>query len=254
MAIGLYQRLKQSYPAPGVMNGAFHLWEGPDFVYVNNPKAVCTSTKFALNNAIAVITGKPYAPLTFDEVHNRENGLMKRPSDMPQETVDRLLEAPGVHRFTFVRDPLSRLVSAVASKLDPSKGRPQRARLCAHLGLSDDVTFTAEFVANVFREDAGALNLDKHWKPQVDCIAYGLMPYTMVGRSERWDADFAVITTRIFGAPIPSADTRTRFGHVTPRARHITEATPRLRRLVEEVYALDYEMLAELEAKALLCD
>ncbi|MEO0913842.1 MAG: sulfotransferase family 2 domain-containing protein, partial [Pseudomonadota bacterium] len=172
--------------------------------------------------------------------------------DVPAETVTRLLTGAGITRFTIVRDPFARFISAVADKLNVAKAQPPRKALLAHLGLPAEYSFHTEEVAEIFLGDAAAHHLDKHWRPQRACIAYGLMPYTAIGRAENWEHDFAAISARIFGTPAPQVDTRERYGHRTPPAYHRAADTPRLRRLVADLYAEDYEMLAEISESGLL--
>ncbi len=252
----IYQDLRNHYAAPGIMNGAFHLWENPDFIYVNNPKAVCSSTKAGLNKAVSKLTGEPYRLESLDDIHTREIGLLHLPFALPQASVTRLLGDKNATRFTFVRDPLERLISAVFSKLTPiaAKKRPQRKRLFDYLDLPFDHPLSIEDLVEIFRTDKTALYLDKHWQPQHHCIAYGLMPYTVIGNTARWDQDFTAITKHIFGTPAPQIDTRRLYGHETPTTVHKAERTPRLIRLVEEIYAEDYAMLERIEADGLTAE
>lgn len=237
----------------GLFMRSVHVWQKPAFVYFNNPKVVSSSTKAGLNRAIARRFGIEMRYDTLEGVHERGVNPMKTPEEVGQKLFARLLRDPAVTRFAFVRDPLSRLISAYADRLSTSGGaqKPPFARLAAHLGLKAGAELSFADFARLCADDPAVRDFDPHWRLQRRQIAFDLVPYSFVGHHESWSRDFAAITAAIFGAPVQEVDTRAAFGHFTDAARKPVVTDAATRALVERAYAQDYAMLEEIAARGL---
>ena len=226
-----------------------HFCDDPAFVYVTNPKVACSTVKASLNTAVAARRGETLTLRGMADVHARRRNPMPTLRRIGWTKARRLLQRPGVMRFSFTRDPLARLVSAWGSKLAGPQPSPQARRLFAHLGLDTahhPLPF-AEF-ARICREDPVARDLDPHWRLQRTQLWYDLLDYGFLGDINAFDDGFRAVTARIFGAPVAVIDTRKppfKHGRPAPAA----EVTAAARRDIEIAYAPDFEMRAEVAAQ-----
>jgi hypothetical protein len=136
-------------------------------------------------------------------------------------------------KFTFVRHPYARVLSAYLDKI--ATGRPEFRRI---VGLDDR---PLSFAAFLHRLDDGYLTANIHWAPQTVIVALPPDRLDFVGRVESLDADLAQVLDRIFGPA----------GHgVVRRVEGVRSASGRLaefygpaeRRLVQKLYAGDFEL------------
>lgn len=126
------------------------------------------------------------------------------------ELGDDPLTSPDWFRFTFVRNPWSRLVSAFVNKFITLTDHGTllidefRERTAAHLpapqksyfGLLDDWYDRFTFHNFVdFLGDCDLSTVDLHWRPQTEFLAG--TEFDFIGRIERLEQDFAVIRERI---------------------------------------------------------
>ena len=124
-------------------------------------------------------------------------------------------------RFTFVRDPYGRALSAFADKV--VRKRKQARPFYRWLGRVEAPAFI-DFLR--FLEDGGGLS-DAHWAPQADLMLLPVTEFHFVGRLERLEADLSSVVERVFapGAPLqmrragPRTDShRSLAGAYTPEA------------------------------------
>jgi len=99
--------------------------------------------------------------------------------------------------FTVVRNPYTRLASSFLDRIARGKS-PHVQVVCDALGVSrhEDIRFH-DFCRYL---EAGGLDQDPHWYPQVDFIPCGADKLDFVGHVETLDADLNQIMTRIGGA------------------------------------------------------
>lgn len=248
---GTWAALADHYGGAGAMSRRLHVDPGQRFVYVNNPKVVCTTIKATLNAQAARRLGVPYAPGRMRDVHDHQRQVLLQPKALGAARFDEMMRDPAVLRFSFVRDPVARLVSAYADKLAGGAGSSAMAgKLWAHLGLAQDRALTLEAFAEACIEDAQALHLDQHWHPQRKQLAFDVIDYGFLGAQERFDADFARVLAKLFPEGAEVLDTRALLGHRTQSAKRapLSEA---LQARLHKTYAEDYDMLAQVRARGL---
>ena len=92
------------------------------YVYLEVPKAACTRIKYIIHSLEQLHP----VPVTFDRlpetrlfmfIHDRERFGMPSLIDFPEDETGRILSDNRYFKFTFVRNPYSRLVSAWTNKL-----------------------------------------------------------------------------------------------------------------------------------------
>lgn len=237
---------------PGAVR-KFHVSTAHNFIYANNPKVACSSTKASLNMAVAARAGKTLSFASMADIHQRVRNPIETPLQVGIERFLEMLVDPDVFRFTFVRDPVSRFCSAYLSKLDKGN-RAQRMglRLYQHLGWAPDHPLSLDSFAALCRDDPEIRDFDPHWQLQRRQIAFDLMNYSFVGSQENWGEQFAAVSRRIFdGETIPVFDTRAAFGRETSARTAAREISAETRRAIEEAYAEDYRMLDEIREAGL---
>lgn len=221
--------------------------DGPKFLYMKNHKAACTSVLALLVWHMHRALGRGAAPeISFDGLHNLAPVLLRagaRGLDWP--TAQAALTAPGWYRFTLIRDPAARTLSAWADKLRPGANPRHRRDLMRHLGRDPDSDIALSAFLDILAQDAGARDLDRHWRPQHKEISYGLVPYHLVGRVEAMEAARRAIVCALFGAGAETVmvpDTRTQLGHRSGSDRLRDRLSAADRRNIERAFAGDFEM------------
>ena len=184
-------------------------------VYVPVPKAASTTILWAL---------APLAGLSSDDFERSAKlevtrslaihdltvwGGSRLLAGRSSREVEEILSSRDWFRFTVVRDPTRRLWSAWVSKIlvrDP--------RFVAAFGHEDwfpEPPASPRDVVDSFRRFLGALSErsadwhDPHWSPQSELVSVEAVPYDHVGRAERLDDTFAVLSERLGAAVLAPA-------------------------------------------------
>jgi Sulfotransferase family len=120
----------------------------------------------------------------------------------PTAQIVEMLRSPDYLRFSFVRNPYSRLVSAWKSKL--AWDDPQYDQLRASIREACDYPFADGHRAGpiAFRDALECLldnpaAFDYHWGRQADLLVADVIEYHIVGRFERFGQDFHAILRRL---------------------------------------------------------
>uniref|UniRef100_A0A7C3W8U9 Sulfotransferase family protein n=1 Tax=Fundidesulfovibrio putealis TaxID=270496 RepID=A0A7C3W8U9_9BACT len=173
------------------------------YVYVTTPKCACTALLALLQRL--ELDDPAYRP-SVEQAHDR----LKSPLFTP-EAVDfpAMLEDGRVLKFTFVRNPFTRILSAYLSKIVGRK--EQRAIVNLLLGLPsadmDTHISFGQFVEAVAGQEAFAM--DGHWRP-LSCQTYAYdFPYDFIGRFEHFARDLETLNGLLGGklAPYYAPDT-----------------------------------------------
>jgi hypothetical protein len=213
------------------------------FVYMEVPKAACTAMKVLLRELYTSPPLKLFPRFRRETdramfVHARENAPLPPLTAFADKDQRELLEAPDVLRFTIVRNPYTRLVSAWRGKVflcEPSvpdvyaavRGTPPAT------GRKQPIGF-AEFVA--YLEDRTDEVWNAHWRRQVDLTFPNGLAFTHIGRTEDLDATIDILgrhLKRHQAIAIP----RVNEGFVRPPAQFCEELARRVHALYEEDFA-----------------
>jgi len=229
---------------------------GPRFLYMKNHKAACTNvvTLLVTHMRDALCEETPLE-ISMDSVHNLPPDYLRAGArGLDWATATAALTEPGWFRFTIVREPLGRTVSAWADKLRPGAGHRQRRDLMTYLGRDEDAPLGLSEFLDILARDEGARDLDRHWRPQHKEISYGLVAYDLIGRVEAIDTARRAIVTALFGTDpddVAVVDTREHLGHRSRSHALLEDLTPRDRRNAECAFEDDFEMYeAVLKAEA----
>lgn len=217
---------------------------GRPFLYMKNHKAACTTVLATLMTHMAQEQGLG-ADLNMDTVHTPPKSLLLTgPRGLRMRQVMRAIRDPKVFRFTIVREPASRIVSAYADKI--VKGDKQKRKLMRHLGRPDDADISLSDFLAAMADDPGARDVDRHWREQRKEISFDFIPFEYIGDMADLNGAMTHVIQTIFGTRPQLQDTRATMGHKS-KSRELREAmTAQDRRNLERAYADDFEMYEEV--------
>lgn len=167
------------------------------WVFVQASKCGCTFVKKVLHEI-------EHGPTRWDDEmdvhtdHHLDSGLQMHPG----EVVD-LLRSERTWRFAFVRNPFARALSAWLDKFaDPSR-TPSLTSVATsawirHHRRSGDPSAPvgfSEFLDYVAGQPPS--EMDRHWRPVYDALAFDRIHYHFVGRVERLGDDLTAVLERI---------------------------------------------------------
>lgn len=167
------------------------------YIAVAVPKVACTTIKRTLHELEGL-------PRTERLVFDHEAGEQMRLARFGPKKVAGWLTSSDWFKFTFVRNPYDRLLSAWKSKiLDPRDQQyaPVRDRIRHAFGYParDDAPVVAfgDFVRFVTSKADPAMSADGHWERQTIVGRHDLIPYDFVGRFESFGNDLGTVLGRL---------------------------------------------------------
>jgi hypothetical protein len=215
-------------------------------IYVNIPKCASTTVRAFLTQLIG---RKPAS--TTDAQHNRRISGLKAPRHVGFAKFHQIAIAPDTLRFSFVRNPYSRLVSAWADKF---QNKPlvqgvliideylnHRAIIDGSLPYGGDARLTfPEFVTYATATADSRVNV--HWQLQDDILSMPGIAFDLIGRVESFSTDFL----RVLDHVNASAHLRQAVHgaqNVSRRERWGDYFTPELAERVYRAYERDFDRL-----------
>jgi hypothetical protein len=168
------------------------------------------------------------------------------PSAIGPDRFNEMLADPDVIKFAFVRETIPRLASAYASKFMRNSKQKQRFNTLVGRDHNADVSFD-EFIHHVYANPA-AQDSDEHWRLQSKQLSWGIVPFSFIGRFERFEADARRLLTMLFpDRDAPIFDVRAAFhANKSPSMKYAAAVQPEQAAMILTAYAPDEEMLAEI--------
>lgn len=214
------------------INYITHISDHHRVVYVETPKAGCTTIKRALQ----IIESGGEAGLA-KNVHDRDSSPLKTPQTSrfgPQE----IYTSPEMFRFCFVRNPYARVVSAYLDKFVTNKWEARR-RL-PKLGFAPDAEISLLQFLQAIAERRPE-QMDIHWMPQTVLLQPDKVRYDTIGRLENFDADFSAIMRRMAPTFLQTYGVFNHSPHRTGAAERLAELVgPEEEALIRRIYADDF--------------
>ncbi|HEV2178985.1 MAG TPA: sulfotransferase family protein [Gemmatimonadaceae bacterium] len=211
-------------------------------VYLEVPKAACTVMKMVLRDLYASTPLTLYPHMSRQTkrgmfVHARANAPLPALTELDDAAQRELLEDDDVLRFTVVRNPYTRFVSAWRDKVYLYEPTAEDVYVAVR-GVAPDVAHKQpiqflEFVAHVERTISATT--DPHWRRQVDLTFPDAIRYTHVGKTENLPATIALLYRRA-GHGLPQTMPRANGAALLAGASY----TPTLAKRVHELYAQDF--------------
>lgn len=206
------------------------------FAYIETPKVACTSIKKFMMDQ--VVDGGFHLE-NKNQVHNREISPLTQLSELDMAT------AHGVwsrkfRRFSFVRNPYSRLLSGFLDKLITNEY--ERQRHLPMMGFEQGYTPTLlEFLERLAQKPD--TERDIHFRTQSALLMLDNVNYDFIGRFERFDSDFLWLQQAFYGIDRPK-ESYEDFGK-----HHASDANSKIRQyfgsheaqIVREIYAADFD-------------
>lgn len=222
---------------------------GQSFLYMKNHKCACTTVIATLMSLLAKQQGIEET-ISMASVHAPPKSvLLTGPRSLTDASVLDAVNDPNVFKFTVVRDPVTRTVSAYADKI--ASGDKQKAKLMNYLGRPADSNITLKQFIALLASDEGAREVDRHWRSQRQEISYDQIPFDYIGTVETIKPAMDHIVGTIFG---PDAigqvvDTRSSMGHKTSSKALIETLTDRDMKNLHKAFGPDFEMYEAVQAK-----
>lgn len=222
---------------------------GRSFLYMKNHKCACTTVIATLMSLLAKQQGIEET-ISMTSVHTPPKSvLLTGPRRLTDASVIDAVNDPDVFKFSVVRDPVTRTVSAYADKI--ASGDKQKAKLMKYLGRPADSNITLKQFIALLASDEGARDVDRHWRSQRQEISYDHIPFDYIGTVEAIQPAMDHIVGTIFG---PDAigkiiDTRSSMGHKTSSKALIETLTDRDMKNLHKAFGPDFEMYEAVQAK-----
>lgn len=213
--------------------------EQSSFIYFETAKVACSTIKKTLQDLEAEIAGVDPMP-EVRNIHRKRVSPLKSPSIIGIERFLELLNNKNLFKFSFVRNPFSRVLSAYLDKIQ--KNTPEREKIIQRLGMDSNAEITLmQFLECI--SDTPIRKMDHHWRPQYYQIFFELIDYNMIGRFENFVHDFELILGKLY--PNQSPD-KLKIKRYSP---HSTQASARLSnfytehsiKLVQDIYKRDFD-------------
>ncbi|MBW0143685.1 sulfotransferase family 2 domain-containing protein [Sphingomicrobium clamense] len=176
-------------------------------------------------------------------VHDRAASPLLSPFQLGETMMQDVLDDPQFTRFTFVRDPYSRLLSCYLDRIADKKSRPHAQFVRAMGKPVGYAPSFEEFIETVCAQPPAEQN--NHWRVQCVDALVGVIPYDFIGKQESFDADMDKLVTKITGKPqekvaedVNASPSKT--GSTSRLAEFFNKRTVEL---VQEAYARDFDEL-----------
>tara|TARA_R110000796_G_scaffold200418_2_gene316443 strand:- start:10543 stop:11244 length:702 start_codon:yes stop_codon:yes gene_type:complete len=181
--------------------------------------------------------------LKYDNVHDRRASPLLSPFQLSKNCLNDIVESKDFFKFTFVRNPYSRLLSCYLDRIVPKKSTPYN-EIVRFLGkdIGYDVGFD-EFIEVICSQSNYEQN--NHWRLQYSDAMCNVIDYDLLGKQETFDSDMRKVWSKIYpSSPIPDFSSKNMSPSKTGSNEKISQYwTPSLKNLVAERYDLDFVML-----------
>jgi hypothetical protein len=171
-------------------------------LYLAIPKCASTTIRMALSAMIGEV------PSCAEQVHLRRHSALKSPKQVGPAAFHRLVKDERALRFSFVRNPYDRLVSAWADKFQGRPLAPGNAIVEAYLqrrkamdlplpkGPGETLSFAdfVQFVAATADDP-----IDMHWQSQDNLLNLPGVNFDFIGRLETFGQDFTRVIEHVGG-------------------------------------------------------
>ena len=217
---------------------SIHIDPDRRFIYFNNPKCACTTIKASLNLSYARSRGKALSYRDIGEIHDRERNFMLSPQQIGISDFERLLQDDDVLRIRFVREPVSRVVSAYENKVRWLS--PSRRILARHTGHDDDWAPAFEEFVTYLIGSSELRDCDEHWRLQVKQTCSNVVSHHFTGLFDRVESDLDHLLSRLFQTDAVIFDVRKHFrGNESASKQRLDTISPDLRARLADAYRED---------------
>ncbi|MDV4144800.1 sulfotransferase family 2 domain-containing protein [Shimia sp. FJ5] len=219
---------------------------GKPFIYMKNHKAACTTVLATLMAHLLDLQGEGTDGIDMETVHTPPKTLLRTGTrGLTVRRAMRALDNPDVFRFTIVREPVARTVSAYADKIYKAE-KPKRM-LMRYLGRPVDSEMSLSEFLDILAQDEGAREVDRHWWSQRKETSYDYIDFDFIGDTRDLKAALDHAMRQIFDVEASKfQDTRKTLGHKSHSRELMESLTTQDRANIETVFGPDLEMYEEV--------
>ncbi len=216
-------------------------------LYVETPKAACTTIKEFLRELcgappIAYTLGPLHETRRDMFIHVRSNVPLPSLTDLDDETQRSVLTDPDFLRFCIVRNPYARITSAWRNKVllcEPGYELIYRKLMGSIPPIRGKKTLLFEQFLRFVESEEDLSVCNPHWRRQTDLLLLPAMPYTHIGKIERFAE-----TQRLIEAHInATAPLKFRNSNSTSSGRVRGYVDEAMARRIYRLYADDFATL-----------
>ncbi len=168
-----------------------------------------------------------------------------RPFQLPDDILLTILMKGDYFRFTFMREPVERFLSAYLDKI--VGGKPQMQMFLKNYAPDHNPKIQLsinDFVDHLIKIKK-TQNFDKHWRPQSQLLFCDLIDYDFIGCFSRFEEDWKIVSDRI-NLTNPGAFYNI-AGHATDAASQIDEyINDDIRSKLNIIYKEDFEIYEKI--------
>lgn len=164
-----------------------HISTQNSYIYFEVPKVACSTTKLALQKLEAKTAGLSAPSEEMSIIHNKKQSLLLSPSDIGLDRFCEMLNDSSVFKFSFVRNPYTRVLSAFLSKINWKKSA-YREKITQILNASPNSDISFKQFVNFISEQS-VFEMDPHWRPQVNQLFFNLVTYDFIGFFENFEEE-----------------------------------------------------------------
>lgn len=232
-----YQKLRNFHGARRT-NQLLNISFKNKYIWFKNAK-VASST---LSKSLQLLEVKNVPALKTRPHPGIEASVHIKPYQLPDEVMEDMLVSDDFFRFTFVRNPFIRIVSAYKDKI--AGGKPEKVFVLKMLGLPKDdfdvdisfETFVDAVCSNSLRKQ------DQHWMPQIiTTCAHWAKPH-FVGKIENFQQDFEALGEKL------GIDLSEHYHFFAPHRSHADNSylefykSDEIRQKIIDYFAKDFEI------------
>lgn len=242
---------------PAIFDYICNISSNHHYVFINNPKVASTSILRLLQQNECLETAN-----LMKCPHTRHESPLLKLSDLDFDDQVQYLYSDNVFKFSFVRNPFTRILSAYKSKIDrlsrrfkfnperpfnyPPKGQIIRA-LCG-VAIDEQSDFNMKISFHEFLEVVCSQNeyeMDCHWKTQHKVLCVDHLDYNFIGRFETLNQDINLVSDKLGF----SSDYAFGVSNETGSSALLDQYfTPDLVKMVVDKYQRDFEIFGYSEA------
>lgn len=128
-------------------------------------------------------------------LHDRQSSPCLSPFQLSNELYEEVFFSKDYFRFTFVRNPYTRLLSCYLDRIIPKVSAPYRQLISVtDKEIGYDFSFK-EFIEIICQQEPYDQN--NHWRLQFDDSCAKLIPYTYIGKQETFAENMEFVWSKI---------------------------------------------------------
>lgn len=245
--------LLESHTGYDLMHG-FHYSKRFRALYVEVPKCACSSIKRLIQMLECAKPGE-FRWLDTPSVHVKKDNPYALPGydcflttqGLLAKDFLKILRSKKVYRYSFVRNPYGRVLSAYRDKVLLKK--PEKIEVVDWLYPNDhdsdadklkcEVSFE-DFIDFIIHQEP-CRSVNPHWRPQAMMLSYGKIKYSFIGKVESMETDWRYLFNKCYSKDFDFMPLLTRNvsrGSVSDLNAVYTEKTARL---IYDYYRMDFE-------------